>query len=48
MNDCKQCEHHGISIWGDIGCFLLCDWLTKEEYKDKKILDNCPLNKEQK
>ena len=49
MNDCKQCEEHGISMWGDIGCFIIHDWITREEYKEgKKVLDDCPKNKEQK
>lgn len=48
MTDCKQCEHHRISMFFDIGCVLLRDWMTREEYKDKKILDNCPKNKEEK
>lgn len=48
MNDCKQCEHSRINWLGDIGCVKLKDWLTREEYKTKKILDNCPENKEGK
>lgn len=48
MTDCKQCDKVVINVFGDTGCLLLRDWLTKEEYQDKKILDNCPKNKEQK
>lgn len=48
MNDCKQCKKVLINWLGDVGCPLLKDWLTRQEYKEKKILDNCPLNKEQK
>lgn len=48
MTDCKQCKEHGISMWGDVGCFILRDWISRDEYKEgKKILDNCP-KKEQK
>ena len=42
MVDCKQCEHHRISFLGDVGCMILRDWLTHQEYKEKKVLDNCP------
>lgn len=48
MTDCKACPIAIINIYGDIGCPKLKDWLTREEYKEKKILDNCPENKEQK
>ena len=48
MTDCKQCEHSRINWLGDIGCVKLKDWLTREEYKTKKILDNCPKNKEER
>ena len=42
MNDCKQCEHSIVNMFG-IGCDKLKDWITREEYKDgKKVLDNCP------
>ncbi len=47
MNDCKECPNHRISPFGDVGCVVLMDWLTREERKEKKVLDNCPL-KEQK
>lgn len=47
MNDCKQCKESVVDIYGDVGCKILFDWLTRQEYKEKKILDNCP-KKEQK
>lgn len=48
MNDCKQCDKVLINWLGDLGCPLVKDWVTRDEYKEgKKILDNCPL-KEQK
>ena len=47
MTDCKECDNVVYSIFGDVGCLVLKDWLTHQEYKEKKILDNCPL-KEQK
>lgn len=42
MRDCKQCEESVIDIYGDIGCKILVDWLTHQEYKQKKVLDGCP------
>ena len=48
MNDCKDCDKVMYSVFGDVGCPILKDWITREEYKEgKKILDNCP-KKEQK
>jgi hypothetical protein len=47
MNDCKQCRYCVVNIFGDVGCKILVDWQTHQEYKQKKVLDNCPL-KEQK
>ena len=49
MNDCKECDKVLINWLGDLGCLILKDWICREEYKEgKKILDNCPKNKEQK
>ena len=45
MTDCKQCDKVLINWLGDVGCPLLKDWLTRAEYKEKKILDNCPKNR---
>lgn len=46
MTDCKVCPIAIINIYGDIGCPLVKDWVTRDEYKEgKKILDNCPKNK---
>lgn len=42
MTDCKKCKEHQESIFGDIGCSILRDWLTREERKTKKVLDDCP------
>lgn len=42
MRDCKQCEESVIDIYGDVGCKVLIDWLTHQEYKQKKVLDGCP------
>ena len=48
MTDCKQCEHSIVNRFG-IACKEKRDWLTHQEYRaGKKILDNCPKNKEQK
>ena len=48
MTDCKQCRYCVVNVFGDVGCKLLVDWLTHTEYKQKKILDNCPKNKGEK
>ena len=48
MNDCKACPIAIINVFGDIGCPMLKDWLTHQEYKTKKILDDCPKNKGEK
>ena len=48
MTDCKDCDKVMYSVFGDVGCPILKDWLTRQEYKTKKILDNCPKNKEQR
>ena len=49
MTDCKACPVAIINIYGDIGCPKLKDWITREEYKEgRKILEDCPKNKEQK
>ena len=43
MTDCKQCKNVLINWLGDLGCPLLKDWITREEYKNgKKVLENCP------
>ena len=48
MTDCKQCEHSIVNRFG-IACKEKRDWLTHQEYRaGKKILDDCPKNKEQK
>lgn len=49
MTDCKECDKALINWLGDIGCVELKDWVTREEYQEgKKILENCPKNKEEK
>lgn len=49
MTDCKQCKDVLINWLGDLGCGALKDWITREEYKEgRKILEDCPKNKEQK
>ena len=45
MTDCKQCDKVVINWLGDIGCPIIRDWLTHTEYKTKKVLDNCPMNR---
>lgn len=47
MTDCKQCRYCVVNVFGDVGCKILVDWQTHQEYKKNKILNNCPL-KEQK
>lgn len=47
MTDCKKCKNCVQDWLGDVGCIVLRDWLTHSEYKQKKILDNCPLKEEQ-
>ena len=37
MNDCKQCKESVVDIYGDVGCKLLSDWLTRQEYKEKEM-----------
>ena len=41
MNDCKKCDKAIINMFG-VACSELKDWLTHQEYKTKKVLDNCP------
>lgn len=41
MTDCKNCDKAIINIFG-IGCIEKKDWLTYQEYKHKKVLDDCP------
>lgn len=46
MTDCKVCPIAIINIFGDIGCPILKDWLTHQEYRNGKIkLDSCPKEK---
>lgn len=43
MKDCKQCENSITNWLGDVGCKILKDWITHQEYKNGKIkLDSCP------
>lgn len=46
VTDCKECDKVLINWLGDLGCPLLRDWITREEYKKgRKILESCPKNK---
>lgn len=46
MRSCYDCEYHRIAFYNEylLGCTLLKDWLTREEFKNgKRILNGCPL-----
>ena len=47
IKECKECPNCRVNWLGDVGCSVLHDWITREEYKDgKKVLDNCPKKEE--
>ena len=43
IKECKECPNCRVNWLGDVGCLALRDWLTHQEYKTKKKLDNCPM-----
>lgn len=44
-SSCKTCDIYLESENKDIGCPIIRDWLTLEEYKINKKFRNCPLEK---